>query len=97
MEATKNVAPNVLNVGAFRQAITTKYHGPTDARGSRVSAKAEPGQRFYSWDYALDAAGNHAVAAQQYAQEFGWTEYNDYVGGGTRYGYVFVAVPKGGA
>ena len=94
MTTKQDCAPSVRNAGGFRQAITTKYHGPTDTRGSRISARAEPGRIYVPYDHALDIAENHAAAAHAYAQKYGWTEYNDYVGGGTQDGYVFVAVPQ---
>ena len=65
------------------QAIVTKFHGPTDSRGSRVSAKAQAGRKFYAWDYALDSEQNHDAAAKAYADSLGWLA-NGYrlVGGG---------------
>ena len=57
----------------MRQAIVTKYHGPTNFRGARVSAKAQAGTKFYSWDHALDTDANHGAAAQMYAEARGWT------------------------
>lgn len=80
-----------------RQAIVTKYHGPTNSRGSRVSATAAPGRIYVSWDHALDVAENHAVAARMYAEKYGWLDSSDYVAGGTEDSFVFVAVPRAGA
>lgn len=77
-----------------RQAIVTKYHGPTNSRGSRVSATAGPGRLYFAWDHALDVTENHAVAARMYAEKFGWLDSSDFVGGGTEEGFVFVAVPR---
>lgn len=94
METKQDPAPSVRNVGGFRQAIETKYHGPTNTRGSRISAKADPGTIYVPYDHALDIAENHAAAAHAYAHKYGWDKYSDYYGGGTREGYVFVAVPK---
>ncbi len=61
------------------QSIITKYHGPTNVRGSRVSAKADAGRIVLDWDHALNADNNHVRAAQALAVKFGWT--GDYVGG----------------
>jgi hypothetical protein len=46
--------------------ITTRYHGPTETRGSRIvaTAAAGPRRRFtMAYDYSLDPAGNHDAAA----------------------------------
>lgn len=53
------------------KAILTKFHGPTDTRGSRISARAEGCPvRFYSYDHA--SRNPHADAARQYRAERGW-------------------------
>lgn len=72
----------------LRQAIVTKYLGPTDSRGARVKASAEAGSVSVPWDYELDAADNHIAAAEKYAQKYGWD--GAWFGGGTKDGYVFV-------
>lgn len=56
----------------MRQAIVTRYLGPTDRRGARVKATAAAGSVTVSWDHALDQAANHAAAAQALAAKFGW-------------------------
>jgi hypothetical protein len=56
----------------MRQAITTKYLGPTNHRGSRVKATAQAGSITLGWDDALDVAANHARAALALANKFGW-------------------------
>lgn len=61
------------------QSIITKYHGPTNARGSRVSAKADAGKVILNWDHALNADDNHAAAARALACRLGWT--GEYIGG----------------
>ena len=70
------------------QAITTKYLGPTNFRGSRVKASAEAGSVTISWDHALDTRQNHAAAALALLDRLGWT--GEWVQGGTSDGYVFV-------
>lgn len=77
------------------QAIVTKYHGPTNYRGSRISAKAEAGRVSLPYDHALDAGDNHKKAAQALADRYGWTVEKGYpalVGGALpgNAGYVFV-------
>jgi len=56
-----------------RQAITTKYIGPTNSRGSRVKAKAAAGSIIIPWDDGLDVNDNHKRAAMALANKFGWT------------------------
>jgi len=54
------------------QAIETKYHGPTDRQGSRVSATAEAGRVVLEWDHALNSERNHMRAAAALARKLGW-------------------------
>ena len=56
----------------MRQAIVTKYHGPTDTKGSRVSARCQAKRIFVSWDDGLDVDANHAAAARNLAEKLGW-------------------------
>lgn len=79
-----------------RQTITTKYHGPTNSRGSRVTAKAEAGSVTVSWDHALDSQRNHEKAAQALIDKLGWG--GEWVGGATARGdgYTFVEQPSAG-
>jgi hypothetical protein len=75
-----------------RQAITTKFHGPTDSRGARVSARAAAGRKTVSWDYASNSQQNHATAAQALAEKLNWS--GVWVSGGLpdESGDVFVLV-----
>jgi hypothetical protein len=77
------------------QAIVTKFHGPTNHKGSRVSATAEAGRIILSWDHALNGSDNHAAAARALADSMGWTVEAGYpalVGGALpgNAGYAFV-------
>lgn len=65
------------------QAIRTKYHGPTNTRGSRISAKCGAGSISVSYDYALNIDGNHRAACDALVKKLGWDtgEYADMVGG----------------
>jgi len=45
-----------------RQAIVTKYIGPTNHRGSRLKAFCEAGEFTMPWDYDLDVQQNHCKA-----------------------------------
>ena len=82
-----------------RQAITTKFHGPTNHNGSRVSATCDAGRIIVHWDDALDVFQNHQRAAFMLALKLGWgvavdnqvlptAEY--WIGGATKDGYCFV-------
>ena len=75
------------------QAIETKYHGPTNTLGSRVSAKAEAGRIILEWDDSKNSDENHEIAARMLQQKFGWD--NVIVGGGFSDRRVWVPVPSG--
>lgn len=74
----------------MRQAIVTKYLGPTNHRGSRVKATAQAGSITVSWDHALSVEDNHKAAARALVTRWGWD--GDWHGGATPDGggYVFV-------
>jgi len=85
------MAKAILKGGKYgvRQAITTRYHGPTNMRGSRISATSGSGHRFVMhYDDALDNAQNHAKAAMALAHKLTW--HGNWCQGGTKDGYVFV-------
>ena len=70
------------------KAITTKYHGPTDRRGSRFIADDGDGHRVtVSYDHALNSEQNHARACQALKDKMKWE--GDMVGGGTKDGMVW--------
>lgn len=85
----------------MRQAITTRYLGPTNARSSRVKATAAAGSIMFNWDHALGIDQNHAKAARALVQKLGWTGANGYagvwVGGGlpNESGNVYVFTGEG--
>lgn len=76
------------------QAITTKYHGPSDSRGSRITARCQARRMTVAWDHSLDLEANHAAAAERLARIMGWA--GQWVGGalpdGT--GNAFVCVER---
>lgn len=75
----------------MRQAIVTKYLGPTNYKGGRVKATAAAGSVTVGWDHALNSEKNHAAAARAFCEKKGWT--GELVGGGLGDGgYVFVFV-----
>ena len=59
-----------------RSAIRTKYVGPTNHRGTRISVSdyavmgMTPQRMFVDWNYELDVNENHAVAAQTWLDKF---------------------------
>lgn len=78
----------------MRQAITTKYLGPTNYRGSRIKARCQAGSIIVSWDHALDVFDNHIRAAKALADKLDWTA--DWVGGSLPddTGYAFVQLKE---
>ena len=82
----------VINSGG--QAIETKFHGPTNSRGARVSARAEAGRKTIPWDDEFHVFENHARAAEALARSLGWD--GEMVGGAppNHAGYVFVFVTR---
>lgn len=71
------------------KAIFTKYHGPTNTRGSRISASDEDGNRItISYPHELSGEDVHRKAAQALCDKMGWT--GEMVAGGHSKGYVFV-------
>ena len=78
-----------------QKAIMTKYHGPTNTRGPRVSASdldRNPHPRnqiTLPWNYSLDSGQNHDAAARALCFKLGWTSC-DLVRGGLPHGNVYV-------
>ena len=73
----------------MRQAIVTKYLGPTNNRGARIVARAYAKRMVVSWDHALDVAENHRMAAYALARKLNWLE----PGNGQKYEYVGGSMP----
>jgi hypothetical protein len=55
------------------QAIVTKYHGPTDHKGARISATAEAGRVVVAYDYSKNGEENHYFAALALIERLGWS------------------------
>jgi hypothetical protein len=74
---------------SWRQAIMTTY------KGGKISVRAQAGKAFIAWDYELDREGNHAAAARQFAERFGWNG-GQWVGGCLPDGhsYAWVLLPE---
>jgi hypothetical protein len=72
------------------QAITTRYFGPGNVKGSRVKATAVAGSVTLHWDDALNSFENHTKAAVALARKYEWS--GRWYGGAPHHenGYVFV-------
>ena len=85
----------------MHQAIRTTYHGPTDTKGSRFTARANGGSITVSYDYSLAIDRNHVRAAEALALKLEWAKDSKdfrrlYVGGCFGDDYYFVD-RKGGS
>ena len=54
------------------QAIVTKYHGPTNSRGARISAKAWAGRVSIPYPHELNSEQGHEKAARALMAKFNW-------------------------
>lgn len=79
----------------MRQAIITRYLGPTNYRGARVKASCEAGSITVAWNYDFVTSENHRAAAKALIEKLGWVGH--WAGGGLEDGYVFVDVENSGA
>jgi hypothetical protein len=71
------------------KAIVTRYHGPTNTRGSTITASDEDGNRIsLSYPYELSGEACHRAAAEALCAKMQWT--GELIGGSTKHGYVFV-------
>ena len=52
-------------------ALATTFHGPTNHRGARVSARSLSKRATIPWRYELDVEANHALAASALADRLG--------------------------
>lgn len=79
------------------QSILTKYHGPTNTRGSRISAVTEAGHRLsISYPHELSGEDVHRKAAVALCRKMGWSGCGTLVGGAIHGGgYVFSFLPSG--
>jgi hypothetical protein len=59
------------------QAIKTRYFGPTNSRGSRITAKSSGGsQHTVGYNGSLSTERNHDHAAWMLCQKEGWTDHD---------------------
>ena len=71
------------------KAIVTKYHGPTNFKGARITASDEDGNRVtIPYPYELSGEAVHRKAAEALCSKMKWT--GKLVAGGIKNGYVFV-------
>lgn len=55
------------------QAIVTRYHGPTDYHGSRITARCESGRLTIPYPFERNAGEDaHRVAAEALRDRLGW-------------------------
>lgn len=80
-----------------RQAIVTKYIGPSNHRGSRVKAFADAGEFTMPWDHELGVEANHQKAMVFLCGRLNW-DCRNYVQGSLPgdTGYVFVELSVNG-
>lgn len=72
-------------------AIITTYHGPTNYRGSRITASAGMGRSItVPFQYEKNADQAHAYAAEALCKKMGWT--GDLIGGGMPKGMAWVFI-----
>ena len=72
------------------KAIETKYHGPTNTRGARISATDMDGNRIsvpYPHEAQMGEAA-HRVAAEALCRKMRWS--GRLIGGAVKSGYAFV-------
>ena len=73
-------------------AITSKYHGPTDTRGSKVRATGFRGSVTVPYDSALDSEANHRAAVVALCAKLGWDADRFFGGGMTDGRWAWVPV-----
>ena len=77
------------------KAITTRFHGPTNFKGSRYSATDGDGNRvIVETDFALNSDKNHRRAAELLCAKMGWSGAETLIEGWTKTGYVYVFNPN---
>ena len=78
----------------MRQAIQTRFMGPTNTKGSRVRAWCDAKSMTFGWDHSKNSPQNHEAAADALARGLGWLDDGSkLVGGGLPgSGYAFVIV-----
>jgi hypothetical protein len=71
------------------KAILTKYHGPTNTKGSRISARDSDNNKvFIPYPHELSGEAVFKKAALALCKKMNWQ--TKLIGGGLDNGYVFV-------
>lgn len=82
--------------GYALKAITTRYHGPTDRRGSRITAtdsdESRPNRVTIPYNDELSSYEMHRFAARELMRKMGWD--NDIVTGHIKDGMVHVMLHR---
>jgi hypothetical protein len=77
------------------KAIVTKYHGPTDFKGSRITASDEDGNKVtIGYPHELSGEAVHRKAAVALCEKMNWSGAESLIGGGLKNGYVFIFGPS---
>lgn len=81
---------------AYSWTVETRFHGPTNTRGSRVSVAfvgSRKGRKSYGYQHALNSTENHLGAAvewlQQLSSQNGAPAYALMAKASTKEGFVF--------
>jgi hypothetical protein len=75
------------------KAITTRYHGPTDTRGSRISATDGDNRISIPYPYELNTDAGHRKAALALCNKLKWSKCDTLISGGLKTGNVYVFLP----
>ena len=80
----------------MKQAIVTKYLGPTNTKGARIKATTASGvSETLNWDHSIDPFQNHQNAVDKLRNTLGWDKDTRTIPGLFKIdGYVFVQVDK---
>jgi len=71
------------------KAITTKYHGPTNTKGARITASDLDGNRItISYPHEMRSEDGHQRAAETLRDKMHWS--GRLIRGAIKGGYVFV-------
>ena len=64
----------MTNTAESKASIRTRYHGPTDRGGSRITATSDDVRGHHrvtvGYNYALNGDENHAAAAQAFLDKY---------------------------
>lgn len=93
MPTTKTLNLYTATVRAkYRQAIITKYIGPTNNRGARIKAWCEAGAITIPFDYALNQEERHCNAVSALLEKLDWG--GDWLGSYAGKDMIFVDVSE---